>query len=66
MANRRLRNLLDRDELDWNDPRHRELYLREHINKDGHAYEDEEEEAPPRSSSSSHDNEDTATGNPQA
>lgn len=67
MVNPKLRNLLDRDELDWDDPRHREMYLREWVNKGGRAFiDDEEEELLPRSSSSCDDSEDIANGNPRA
>ena len=66
MTNPKLQRLLDRDELDWDDPRHREMYYREWVNKDGKAFSDEEEEDFPRSNSLSDDNEDIASGNPQA
>lgn len=33
-VNPRLLDLLDRDELDWDDPRHREAYLRAWVNRD--------------------------------
>ena len=41
-VNRRLQHLLDTDELDWDDPRHREIYLREWVNKDGKAFRDDD------------------------
>jgi len=69
MANPKLQHLLDTDELDWDDPRHRELYLREWVNKDGHAFLDEDDteaEVLPRSNSSGNDNTGTSTVNPRA
>jgi hypothetical protein len=32
-VNSKLRELLEKDELDWDDPRHREAYLRYWVNK---------------------------------
>jgi hypothetical protein len=70
MVNPKLQHLIDTDELDWDDPRHRERYLREWVNKNGHAFldEDDQEEAevPLHSSLTGNDNEDTSTGCPQA
>ena len=43
MTNKRLQHLLDTGELDWDDPRHREIYLREWVNKDGKAFVDEDD-----------------------
>lgn len=45
-VNRRLQHLLDTDELDWDDPRHREIYLREWVNKDGKAFRDDDDDDP--------------------
>ena len=44
MINPKLERLLDMDELDWDDPRHREIYLREWVNKDGKAFDDEDDD----------------------
>lgn len=44
MVNPRLQRLLDTDELDWDDPRHREIYLREWVNKDSKAFNDDEDD----------------------
>lgn len=46
MTNKKLQHLLDTDELDWDDPRHREIYLREWVNKDGKAFRDDEDDDP--------------------
>ena len=45
-VNPKLQHLLDTDELDWDDPRHREIYLREWVNKDGKAFSDDEDDDP--------------------
>ena len=69
MTNRRLQHLIDTDELDWDDPRHREMYLREWVNKDGHAFLDEDDpeaEGSLHGDSSGNDNTGTSTGNPRA
>lgn len=67
MVNPKLQHLIDTDELDWDDPRHREMFLREWVNKDGHAFLDEDEaEAPLPGDSSGTGNEGTSTGNPRA
>lgn len=70
MVNPKLQHLIDTDELNWDDPRHRELYLREHVNKDGRAFDDEDDEdqaeVPLRGSWTENRNTDIATENPQA
>ena len=68
MTNSKLQRLLDTDELDWDDPRHRELYLREYVNKNERAFDDaddQEAEAPPRSKWHGSDNGDIASENPR-
>ena len=47
MINPKLQSLLDRDELDWDDSRHREMYLREWVNKGSKAFNDDEDEGDP-------------------
>jgi len=42
-VNPRLRRLLDTGELDWDDFRHREMYLREWVNKGSEAFRDDGE-----------------------
>jgi hypothetical protein len=43
MIDHRLQKLLDEDELDWDNPRHREAYLKAWLNEPWNQEEDQED-----------------------